>query len=211
MWAKLEAFCRQPGQRFECEGAGEHENEQYTAQIEHVLYSSAGLNELQFIREQLQDLAEPFISFYQRYDGAQLFCDTMSEAVGLSIAPVREWEQLRTFLLDWFIDFSDEDFGYYTEMNISEEDIKQAVVFAEVPHSGNYFTVVTTGRHRGRIFYFCHDGMEYELYADNFDSFIRPILTDPANELLHLGCYTRYSDGKTDIQWIPRRFLTDNG
>jgi hypothetical protein len=43
--------------------------------------------------------------------------------------------------------------------------------------------------------------------AESFEEFLDSILADPADFLNHLGCYTRYSDGKTDIQWIPKEYV----
>jgi hypothetical protein len=43
--------------------------------------------------------------------------------------------------------------------------------------------------------------------ARNFEEFLAMICADPADFLYQRGCYTRYSDGNTAIQWIPKEFL----
>jgi hypothetical protein len=36
------------------------------------------------------------------------------------------------------------------------------------------------------------------------------VTADPASLMSEeLGCYTRYSDGKTDIQWIPKELVVE--
>ena len=205
MWQKLEAFCRQPDQRFECEGAGDHESERYVACIEHRLQDMANAQQLTVIRQKLGDLAEQFVDFYQRHNGALLYCDTLSDTAGVWIAPVDEWDGLHKDWQGWLECLFEED---YEDIGLTESEIKQAVVFGEVPHSGNYFLFLTSGDDRGKVYYFCHDGLEFEPYADDLNQFVQRIFSDPVQVLDHLGCYARYSDGKPDIQWIPLRFLT---
>jgi hypothetical protein len=36
-------------------------------------------------------------------------------------------------------------------------------------------------------------------------------LDEPAKFLYSMGCYTRFSDGETDKQWIPEQFVEDCG
>jgi hypothetical protein len=35
------------------------------------------------------------------------------------------------------------------------------------------------------------------------------VIKDPPGFLYQCGCFTRYSDGKTDIQWIPKEYVAD--
>ena len=35
------------------------------------------------------------------------------------------------------------------------------------------------------------------------------IVANPADFLYRRGRYTRYSDGKTDIQWIPKQYVAE--
>jgi hypothetical protein len=45
--------------------------------------------------------------------------------------------------------------------------------------------------------------------ARSFAALLDRIADDPAKFLREVGCYTRYSDGKTDTQWIPNEFITE--
>jgi hypothetical protein len=79
-----------------------------------------------------------------------------------------------------------------------------------VPHSGNYFVVPIKGPSIGKVFYANHDGWYEKPFAKSFDDFVVRITKNPVKLLNdELGCYTRYSDGKTDLQWIPKKYFSD--
>ena len=50
---------------------------------------------------------------------------------------------------------------------------------------------------------------EPEPIAGSFEEFLDSIVANPADFLYRRGCYTRYSDGKTDIQWIPKQYVAE--
>lgn len=85
--------------------------------------------------------------------------------------------------------------------------------FACVPQSGNYFVMPVDGPHAGKVYYVNHDGDGWyeSAFAQGFDDFIFRVITDPASLVSNeLGCYTRYSDGKTDVQWIPKELVIES-
>ena len=46
-----------------------------------------------------------------------------------------------------------------------------------------------------------------EALRKDFEEFITRVTSNPAHLLSEeLGCYARYSDGKTSIQWIPESY-----
>ena len=62
----------------------------------------------------------------------------------------------------------------------------------------------------GKIFYADHDGWYESAFANDFQKFLAHVTRKPVNLLNEeLGCYTRYSDGKTDAQWIPEVYFPD--
>lgn len=60
-----------------------------------------------------------------------------------------------------------------------------------------------------KIFYMDHDDFNEEPIADNVESLIDALLADPPQFLYDRGCYTRYSDGKTKRQWIPKQYVSE--
>ncbi|MCO6454888.1 MAG: hypothetical protein J5I93_06280 [Pirellulaceae bacterium] len=83
------------------------------------------------------------------------------------------------------------------------------VVVGRIPHSANYFVIGTTDHESGKIFYLDHDDFIEEPIAEDAEALIAALLADPAQFLYDRGCYTRYSDGTTDRQWIPKQYLNE--
>ena len=84
------------------------------------------------------------------------------------------------------------------------------IAVATVPASGNYFVMPVEGVAAGKIFYADHDGWYESAFADRFQDFLVRVTRDPVKLLAEdVGCYTRYSDGKTDKQWIPEEYFPD--
>ena len=86
--------------------------------------------------------------------------------------------------------------------------MRQAIVFGEICNSGNCFVIPTTGENAGKVIYADHDPEEPLPILGFFDDFLNLILADPARFMDRMGCYTRYSDGQTDTQWIPKEFVS---
>ena len=84
------------------------------------------------------------------------------------------------------------------------------VAIAAVPFSGNYFVMPVEAPAAGKIFYANHDGWYESAFANDFQKFLVHVTRKPVNLLNEdVGCYTRYSDGKTDEQWIPEEYFPD--
>ena len=98
-------------------------------------------------------------------------------------------------------------------MGFDEQDLPdwyyRGVVFGEIPHSANYFVIQPEGDEAGQIYYCDHDDFVTEPIASSFEELLNTIVNDPPAFLFQRGCYTRYSDGKTDIQWIPKDYIPD--
>ena len=105
--------------------------------------------------------------------------------------------------------------GQFAAMGVQESDdpngLLRGTAFGVVCHSANYFTFHTAGPHAGTVFYVDHDDWQDKPIAKTFTDFLALILRDPADFLFNVGCYTRYSDGKTDTQWIPKEYVPDAG
>jgi hypothetical protein len=205
---ELRGFVGAPSPRFRCsdtDGTAAH----WVAQLRHELAAPASESELRTLAEHFaQRVPQEFIDFYSQHNGATLYQDTIVNAAGfrttgIRVAPVSEWPLLAELLDDW-IESLDED---------EREDLvpswtQDAIVFAEVPNSGNYFLCVASGEKRGQIVYFDHDGFEFEAFAPSLSAFFSKVTAEPAQLLYGLGCYARYADGETDTQWIPDQYLT---
>lgn len=147
--------------------------------------------------------AEKVVAFYQRHNGFVLYRDTLSDAAGIELLPVEQWEEATEDMRSWFEHLTDEP-------ESDPDHIMTGVAIATVPYSGNYFVMPVEGPNAGKIFYANHDGWYESAFADDFDGFLAHVTRQPPTLLAkEAGCYTRYSDGKTDAQWIPEEYYAD--
>jgi hypothetical protein len=206
-------FCRRPHQRFVCSAAGEENGPRFTANIEHHLGKPAGAAAITALNKRLGTLATLYEPFFKAANGAVLYADTLSESAGVSMAAIEDWDELTREWKAWH-----EGQTYYdpeAEDDDSDDDelplptwMKNAVAIGEAPQSGNYFVLALDGDERGNIYYCDHETLQPEFYASSMNEFLaRLIWCDPPRMLLHLGCFARYADGKTDQQWIPEQYL----
>jgi hypothetical protein len=67
----------------------------------------------------------------------------------------------------------------------------------------------TSGDKAGQVFFCDHDDFKTEPVAASFEDFLEIIVSDPPGFLYQCGCFTRYSDGNSEIQWIPKEYIPD--
>ena len=84
--------------------------------------------------------------------------------------------------------------------------LKDGSAFGEIPHSANFFAVAA-GEDAGKIYYANHDDFREAPIAADLGELLDKIRSDPADFLYQCGCYTRYADGTTDTQWIPKEYI----
>ena len=189
---------------FRCYACGDRkENLNLTAKISNKLNPPASAEALAEIESLLGGAGEPFQQLYGDHNGMVLYCDSRSRDAGVRFFPVEEWPAR-----------SEEMLGQLVAMGWKKREmpawLKKGIAFGEIPQSANYF-VVAVGKDAGKIYYADHDDFRESPIAENLGELLDMIRTDPAAFLYERGCYTRYSDGKTGTQWIPKEYVSDVG
>jgi hypothetical protein len=206
--ADFEAHLNDPAPCFRCYDCGDREEKPtFLARVRHVVHPPADNEANATLDELLGPTGAPLKSFYGLHDGVLMYADSIQQhprygdfvAAGIEFFPSREWRdktaEMRDFLLT-------------TDSSEGVPDwLRQGVVFGEIPHSANYFVIQPGGEDAGKIFYADHDDFNADPIAESFDGFLNLILADPAEFLFRFGCYTRYTDGTTDTQWIPKEYV----
>lgn len=188
---------------FRCYYAGDRtEQLGFTARLRHILGKPATAKALVQLDSQLGDAGIVIRDLYAMHDGMTLYCDTKSDAAGFELFQIGDWSmqtaEMRSSMEAMGME-PDEMPGWFTS----------GVVVGQIPHSANYFVIGTTDDEAGQIFYLDHDDFIEEPIAENAESLIAALLADPAQFLHDRGCYTRYSDGTTDRQWIPKQYVNE--
>ncbi len=147
--------------------------------------------------EQLRELAGPAFDtlapLYEAFNGLGFHVN--ADTAGLFVAPIEQLAELNRDWREWFSDIAPADLYEFQ---------RHGFAFATIVASANYFVVF-----RGRIYYSDHDGGDDAVWGEDLERFFSRALSDPPRFLYEAGCYTRYSDGETDAQLIPERFVHD--
>ena len=159
--------------------------------VRHILEAPAGSKELNKISKTIGDGAKQIVEFYEKHNGVQLYCQ--GDAPALEFFPVGQWRVKQQEMED----------GLF-EPDLAFEFQKKGTVFGEVSGSGNYLVI-----YQGDVYYSNLDGGDDTPVADSFFAFLTRICSNPAQLLHDLGSYTRYQDGKTKTQWIPKEYVAE--
>lgn len=167
--------------------------------VRHKLAKKASAGQLQRLRVLLGPKASAqLVHFYRAHDGADLYRCGGNSAI--RFFPISEWERKT---VECFGDQDEvDDWGKRTNV------VKKGVVFAEIPRSGNYFFLQTTGKLAGAVFYANHDNVRRKPFAKSFDSFLDLIRLDPQKFISLTGGYLRYGTSGKDNVWIPEAYLS---
>jgi hypothetical protein len=180
------------------------ESLQLLAHVSNQLGPPASARDLARIDELLGANGGPFKELYRHGNGFVLYQDSRSDAAGVHLYPVGKWRRRSARMRAEF-----RDMGW--EEDELPEWLNRGIAFGEIPHSGNFFVVEPSGLEGGAIYYADHDDLEEEPIAATLASFLDEVSSAPAEFLDSCGCYTRYSDGKSSTQWIPKEYVRDTG
>lgn len=193
--ARFLAHLHEEDSRFICYAAGEDSPERLEVSVVHGLGSPAAAEQLAKLRELLGPHAEQVEALYSKHDGCSLYEQSAWHA-GLVLCPIDQWEAATQ-------KFKDELENLDRSLDEAYEFEQHGLVFGAPLFSGNYFFL-----YNGAVYYSDHDGGDDTPLAASFNGFLDRIVDDPARFLFDLGCYARYSDERTDRQWIPERYLS---
>jgi hypothetical protein len=207
----FEALLAHPAPAFACYACGDPtEKEALIAPVAHVAHPPSDPQTLGRIPS--IPGADGARAFYESHDGGLLYTGKGLMAAkrgpdeGIEIFSVHEWDARTQETVDLWNAHPYRD----DRMPYRRGD------FIAIAHSRGAFTYihwVVRGPNAGKV-YWWPTTMPPEKgdppLANSFDRFIQIICTEPVhflNELLF--CYTRFSDGKTETQWIPKRYIAN--
>jgi hypothetical protein len=203
----LEAFdahLRDPAPGFRCYACGDRsEKPSLLARVKNLVGKPGSAKAIAAVINSCGAASPVLKRFVELHDGVLLYRDEKSDAAGIEFFKATEWPSRTTEMRESM-----------AAMGFEEGDMpdwfRSGVVFGEIPHSANYLVIQASGDAAGQIFYCDHDDFKTEPMAESFDDFLSMIIKDPPGFLYECGCFTRYSDGKTDIQWIPKEYVSDS-
>jgi hypothetical protein len=200
----FETHLHDPAPGFRCHLAGKDDDFAFTAKLVHQVGKPSGPAAISKLKRIFPKAPASLVNFYKLHDGMYLYRDTRPEfrsrsryAAAVLFYPIdameKQTQAMRAAYEEGFLVGPDEPGRLST-----------GIAFAEIFQSDNFFVFYS-----GKIYYCDHDGYSEKLFAKDFESFLKLIYSDPAGFLDKCGCYTRYSDGKTKAQWIPKVYVSD--
>ena len=201
----FETHLGDPSPAFRCHAAGDHsEKIKFVARVTNRVEKPGTAKALSVVTRLGGGAAVAALKqFVGLHDGLVLYKDEKSDAAGVEFFRAAQWksrtQEMRKSLLEM---------GF--EKSELPDWFQSAIVFAAIPQSGNYFAIQPRGAKAGAVFYCDHDDVNPRPFAASFDKLLKMIADDPARFLDRCGSYTRYSDGKTRTQWIPKEYVPDS-
>jgi hypothetical protein len=185
---------KRENQQFKCYKSGDGKEElKLVVPIHHNLNAPAGGQEIDILKKIVPVDNDQLIEFYKRCNGVKLYCN--SDITGIEICPIDKLDELNAEWKESFSDFEEDELYEFQ---------KGGIAFGTISMSGNYFVV-----YKGSVYYSDHDGGDDTVIGEDVNEFLNKTVDEPADFLYDMGCYTRYSDGKTSGQWIPKEFTAD--
>ncbi|MBN1515045.1 SMI1/KNR4 family protein [Candidatus Sumerlaeota bacterium] len=183
-----------PNPAFHCYRAGEQpETLQYTASVQNEIHPPASDADLQDLMNMLGEGCGQLKAFYCIHNGCRLYCHNGSSSIELF--RIEEWEAKNQEWISWI---------RWIDDPAAREIQKFGIAFGEVCMSGNFFVWC-----KGKVYYSDAETGQFTQLANDFNGFLSLFAKDPAKLLSQLGCYTRFTDGETNNQWIPKVYLGD--
>lgn len=200
----LKTLLERNGQRFICKPAGGRTGPNgsvFEAAIKHETLPAIEKSELDDLAKKYGKKIDIF-ELLSSYASVRLFIDPVSDDSAFYICHPDEWAELKAELTEWFEGLDDNE-----AKELIPDWVESAVVFGEIPGSGNYYLMPLKGDESGKVYEFEHDGFEFIKIGNNFQEFLDYICTVTDGLIDNIGSHTRYSDGVTDIQWLPQRYI----
>jgi hypothetical protein len=192
-----------PAPGFVCDGFGGRQT--FVAAVRHELNPQASREMLAHIPSVpgQREAAE----FYAQHNGMRLFEDVNQPDSGLVVFPIEDWPAAKAELqVTWQLWTK----GLAWEPPYGPEDV---IPFAWQVGAANPLHWVVRGPLTGQIQWWPWTMMptaDDPPLARGFGEFFNMMATDPVRIIAHeLGGYARFSDGKTQEDWFPVRYVPD--
>ncbi|TMQ74374.1 SMI1/KNR4 family protein [Candidatus Accumulibacter phosphatis] len=142
--------------------------------------------------------------FYSTFGELTLYLEEESGDAAYFLANPSQWESLDSDFRPWLEGIGDDEADDYLP-----DWISNCIVVGEIPRSGNYLLIPTTGPETGKVFEFEHDGFEFIELGTSLPDFVERTLDLDPSRLAAIASHVRFiteNDGRP--WWIEE--LHDN-
>ena len=134
--------------------------------------------------------------FYSAFGNLSLYHHEESGDAAFFIATPKHWEELREYFWGWIENLDDDE-----REEIVPNWVEDCISIGEIPSSGNYLLVPTSGEKAGYVFEFEHDGFEFIEHGSNLCDFVSKMLSPSSSTLTGMASHMTFFEENSDIQW----------
>lgn len=144
--------------------------------------------------------------FYGIYDHLTMYVDEQSGEAAYFLASPSQWSKLDGYFRPWLEGLDEDEIAECLPTWIDE-----CIVVGEIPQSGNYLLVPTTGSDAGKVFEFEHDGFEFLELGSSLPNFVEHTLDLDSRRLTAIASHLRFITADDDRQWWIKELRDNRG
>ena len=144
--------------------------------------------------------------FFESFGNLTLYYHKDSEDAAFYIANPEQWDSLLENFLEWIEDLDEEE-----QEELLPDWIDDCITIGEIPESGNYLLVPTTGELAGHVFEFEHDGFEFIDHSSNINEFVLSMLSPNSKTLTNIASHMTFIESNPMEQWWIEELRDNNG
>lgn len=135
-------------------------------------------------------------AFYESYGALTLYLDAESGDAAYQLAHPSEWAELDGYFRPWLECVDPDEAEEYLPAWIDT-----CLVVGEIPQSGNYLLLPTTGAEAGKVFEFEHDGFDFIELGHSLPDLARRVLDLNPAQLTAIASHVRFITPPESRQW----------
>jgi hypothetical protein len=144
--------------------------------------------------------------FYSTFGSLELYCDPESGESAYYIGTQAQWTELARYFESWLEGLDEDELA-----ECVPAWVKESIVVGEIPSSGNYLLIPTSGADAGKVFEFEHDGFEFIEQGTSLPSFVLRTLLPDVRQLTEMAGHLRFITGDPHVQWWIRQMRDNHG
>jgi hypothetical protein len=144
--------------------------------------------------------------FYATYGHLTMYLDEQSGDAAYFLASPTQWSELDSDFRPWLDGLDEEEVAEYLPAWIND-----CIVVGEIPQSGNYLLVPTSGPDAGKVFEFEHDGFEFLELGTSLPDFVVRTLDLDTRRLTAMASHLRFITANEGCQWWIKELRDNRG
>jgi len=144
--------------------------------------------------------------FYDTFAQLTLYLEEESGDAAFFIASPSQWSELDSDFRPWLEGIEEDEADDYLPNWIDD-----CLVVGEIPQSGNYLLVPTTGSDAGKLFEFEHDGFEFIELGRSLPDFVARTLDLDTSRLTAIASHVRFITPNENRQWWINELKDNRG